>query len=589
MAYTSEIEELQLKLDLNISDSAWLDVSFEFIRLCIKHCIFDERTINIAKKAVNIAKKLTNYQFIVTSLVNLATILYGTGNIKNAFEYLFEAKFFINDDVDISEQRRFYNFMGAIYHLSGNIILSLENYEKALEICKIVGDYSKEAAVLNNMGLLHQQKKDLEIAENLFFEAETIHKKISNSTGLYKVWLSILGLYQVKLVHLEPNTAEYQKIISDALKLLEEGLDETELRNNPALLSPFFNFSARFNLLSSNTPLAWEHALEALKLSEQLGSVDLKSHSYITLASLEQAEHRPEKALEYLCQALEGFTQLGYKDNMLEAHTLLAQSYKGLGKFEQALHHTEEHHRIDREVMSEAALKQLELMGSQRKLEQAKHQTELEQIRNEELEEKVRERTLQLEGAYLEMLERLAVAAEFRDTDTGEHTIRVGNAAATLAQLLGMNEMDCYLLRLAARLHDVGKIAVSDNILHKPGKLTFEEYEIIKTHTTAGAKMLEKANSSLLQMAEVIALTHHERWDGTGYPRGLRGEEIPLEGRIVAVVDVLDALTSERPYKRAWTLEEALEEIKNQAGRHFDPRVVEVLLKSYEGAVKKAL
>ncbi len=589
MAYNSEIEELQLKLDLSIDESDWLDVSFEFTKLCIKYGTFDECTIGIAEKAVYIAKKLTNYQFIVISLVNLATIFISQGKNNLAFEYLFEAKFYINNDVQLSEQRRYYNIMGVIYQLSGDILNSLINYKKALSISKKIDDRHKEAAILNNMGLLHQQQGDLEIAENLFFEAEEIHKRIFNKLGLYKVWLSILGLYQVKLIPLESNSTEYQKIISDALKLLEEGLNETELQNNPALFSPFLNLSARFHMLSSDTPLAWEHALEALKLSEQLGSVDLKSHSYITLSKLEQAEHHPEKALEYLHWALEGFTQLGYKDNMLEAHTLLAQSYKGLGKFEQALHHTEEHHRIDREVMSEAALKQLELMGSQRKLEQAKHQTELEQIRNEELEEKVRERTLQLEGAYLEMLERLAVAAEFRDTDTGEHTIRVGNAAATLAELLGMNEMDCYLLRLAARLHDVGKIAVSDTILHKPGKLTFEEYEIIKTHTTAGAKMLEKANSSLLQMAEVIALTHHERWDGTGYPRGLRGEEIPLEGRIVAVVDVLDALTSERPYKRAWTLEEALEEIKNQAGRHFDPRVVEVLIASYEGAVKKAL
>jgi putative nucleotidyltransferase with HDIG domain len=589
MSTDKELVELQLKLDSCSNGKDWLSLSFNFVNISISRNILGDNTIKIAKKAIEVAKKIANYQDIVISLMNLATILYISGDIGGAFEYLFQAKFFINDDVELLHQRKFYNFMGVIYHLSGNIVFSLENYEKALFICKKIEDFQKEAITLSNIGLLHQQQGDIEIAENLFFEAESIHKKISNKLGCHKVWLNILGLYQVKLKPLELNSTEYTKIISDALKLLEEGLGETELRNNPALFSPFLNLSARFNLLSSNTPLAWEHALEALKLSEQLGSVDLKSHSYITLSMLEQAEHRPEKVLEYLCQALEGFTQLGYKDNMLEAHTLLAQSYKGLGKFEQALHHTEEHHRIDREVMSEAALKQLELMGSQRKLEQAKHQTELEQIRNEELEEKVRERTLQLEGAYLEMLERLAVAAEFRDTDTGEHTIRVGNAAATLAELLGMNEMDCYLMRLAARLHDVGKIAVSDTILHKPGKLTFEEYEIIKTHTTAGAKMLEKANSSLLQMAEIIALTHHERWDGTGYPNGLKGEEIPLEGRIVAVVDVLDALTSERPYKRAWTLEEALEEIKNQSGRHFDPRVVEVLITSYEGVVQKAL
>ncbi|HKP51370.1 MAG TPA: HD domain-containing phosphohydrolase [Chloroflexia bacterium] len=200
------------------------------------------------------------------------------------------------------------------------------------------------------------------------------------------------------------------------------------------------------------------------------------------------------------------------------------------------------------------------------------------QEHNQLLEEKVRERTQELEEAQIEILERLARAAEYRDDQTGQHTQRVGNTSAILARALGMVESQVELMRRAAPLHDVGKIAVPDEILLKPDKLTPQEFEIIKTHTTVGAALLSKGRSAFTRAAERIALTHHERWDGRGYPQGLQGEEIPIEGRIVAVVDVFDALTHERPYKHAWTLEEALEEIKRQSGQHFDPRVVEAFL-----------
>jgi putative nucleotidyltransferase with HDIG domain len=180
-----------------------------------------------------------------------------------------------------------------------------------------------------------------------------------------------------------------------------------------------------------------------------------------------------------------------------------------------------------------------------------------------------------LEEAQLEIITRLAVAAEYRDDDTGEHTKRVGRNAAAIAYTLGWAEADVQLLFTAARLHDVGKIGISDLILHKPGKLEPPEMAKMRSHTTIGARILSAGNSPLLELAEEIALSHHERWDGRGYPIGLKGEAIPLSARIVAVADVLDALTSERPYKRAWGLEAALSEISKQAGQQFDPSVVE--------------
>lgn len=199
------------------------------------------------------------------------------------------------------------------------------------------------------------------------------------------------------------------------------------------------------------------------------------------------------------------------------------------------------------------------------------------QNQNQLLDQKVRERTAELEETQIQILGRLALAAEYRDDDTGEHTKRVGRMSAQIAQALGLPKAEVELIRLAAQLHDVGKIAIPDSILLKPGKLTNEEFEFMKTHTVLGAKMLSGGRFPLLQRAEEIALSHHERWDGTGYML-LQGEMIPVAGRIVTVADVFDALTSERPYKKAWPRNQAIEEIQHQRGRQFDPRVVDAFL-----------
>jgi putative two-component system response regulator len=190
----------------------------------------------------------------------------------------------------------------------------------------------------------------------------------------------------------------------------------------------------------------------------------------------------------------------------------------------------------------------------------------------------VRERTHELELARLETLERLALAAEYRDDDTHEHAQRVGRTAARLAAELGWADDEIEQLRRAAPLHDVGKIGISDSVLLKPGALTSEEFALIKRHTTMGAQILSGSESTTLRLAEEIARTHHERWDGSGYPAGLAGDQIPISGRIVALADVFDALTHDRPYKQAWPLDRALEEIRSLAESQFDPRLAELFL-----------
>ncbi len=174
----------------------------------------------------------------------------------------------------------------------------------------------------------------------------------------------------------------------------------------------------------------------------------------------------------------------------------------------------------------------------------------------------------------MEVLSRLAAAGEFRDNETGLHVQRMSHYTERLAHFMGFDEEECGKLLLASPLHDIGKIGVPDGILLKPGKLTTEEFETIKSHTIIGGKILEGSDYPLLELARLIALTHHEKFDGSGYPNGLKGEEIPIEGRIVAVADVFDALTSSRPYKPGWPIDRAVTLLKDGAGSHFDPEVV---------------
>ncbi len=192
------------------------------------------------------------------------------------------------------------------------------------------------------------------------------------------------------------------------------------------------------------------------------------------------------------------------------------------------------------------------------------------------LEEMVRARTEALNDTRLQVVRGLGRAAEFRDTGTGLHFIRMSKDSALLASKLGWSEAECELLLHASPMHDVGKIGIPDAILLKPGKLEPEEWRTMQTHATIGGDILADDGSALLRMACEIALSHHEKWDGSGYPAGLAGALIPEAGRIVAVADVFDALTSVRPYKKAWAVEDARAFIVQNASTHFDPAVVAV-------------
>jgi putative two-component system response regulator len=197
---------------------------------------------------------------------------------------------------------------------------------------------------------------------------------------------------------------------------------------------------------------------------------------------------------------------------------------------------------------------------------------------NEELATRVEARTRELEATRLEVLERLCQAVEFRDDVTGKHTRRVGERSARLAAALGLTSAEVDLIRKAAPLHDVGKIAIPDAILRKEGKLTAEEFDVMRQHTVVGARILAGGRSELMAVAETIARAHHERWDGKGYPEGRAGREIPVHARIVSIADVFDAVTTPRQYRTPWTEARAVQEIEAGAGTQFDPEITGAFL-----------
>jgi putative two-component system response regulator len=185
----------------------------------------------------------------------------------------------------------------------------------------------------------------------------------------------------------------------------------------------------------------------------------------------------------------------------------------------------------------------------------------------------------ELKRTRLEIVQRLGLAAEYKDNETGLHVIRMSHYARILGLALGMSEAEADDLLHAAPMHDVGKIGIPDSILRKPGPLDKDEWKIMQSHATIGGDIIGRHDSGMLAMAHDLAVTHHEKWDGSGYPLGLAGEQIPLVGRIVAIADVFDALTSARPYKQAWPVEKAVGYLEEQRGKHFEPRLVDVFLR----------
>ncbi len=426
--------------------------------------------------------------------------------------------------------------LGGLYQVIGNNDQALTFLQRAREVSRASDDSMMEAAALNNLANVHSDSGAWEVAQDLFKEALRLSRRINNRA--YEIDnLDGLGQVQVALGRFEQAVETHTAVLDVAREIGDRGGEVDALLN--------------------------------------LG------RGYLELEN-------SEAALEVLSEGLTLAEALERSRSVYEAHELLSKAYEALGELTCALFHQREFHRAEKAIFNRENEERTRQLAVQFEVERARHEAEAYRLRTEvaqgarrEAEAAVAERTLELEESQLEVVTRLAVAAEYRDDVTGEHTRRVGRNAAAIAYALGWPEDEVQLLYTAARLHDVGKIGISDTVLLKPDKLTDEEFERMRNHTVIGARILSNGRSRLLQMAEEIALAHHERYDGRGYPHGLAGKRIPETARIVAVADVLDALTHARPYKEAWSVQETLAEIAQSGGRHFDPQVVAACLRVF--------
>lgn len=465
--------------------------------------------------------------------------------------------------------RKALTILGIMRMETGNLPEATACFSEALAIAQRLGDSGAEAPVWNNLGLALQNAAQYADAIQCFERATALAEKwpafgfvrrsaLSNIAGcalhLHDVRTGIKAVRKAIELNPDPQTATdcLSRVISEsnyARLLLEVGetghaAEHCEKARICAAKAP----TARAEFVASLTSGLIDVHSDRL----DVGLTRLKR-------ALEQArQNLRSEVRDALSACVTGYEVAGQPDvALVYLHELLALN-KEAKEAQVLMHHREHVARLEKAEQGAETIDHT-LAWQQGKLRVQLGEREL-----------VRNRIL--------LLEQQSVAAELHDDATGEHCYRVGRLASILGREIGLEDDVCFLIDLAARLHDIGKLVVPDAILLKPGKLTPGERQIMETHTTAGAQILAKTNVPQMHVAEEIALHHHERWDGTGYPMRLRGTAIPIAARVTALADVFDALTHVRPYKHAWPINEALAEIKSLRGKQFDPELTDLFL-----------
>ncbi len=537
---------------------------------------------DVLERVLAIGLAIDNQQAQADALNNLAGIHHARGEFSQALERLERALELRRQSGDYQRQANCLNNIGVLCIDQGDYPRALENLLEARALLKDrVQDTRSEGNCLINIGRVYEDTHDLAQASVMYSEALELANKVDDK--LVGIMASVnLGTVEHQLGHSETALQLFRRSLENARQI---GFRPVEI----AALDGIGSVQLQLGQLQA----ALEANREALEISRELGDREREIEALMSLGRAHLAANAALEASNLLEQALALARESDRQKFIVDIHELLSLSLERLGDDKRALAYYKDFHRLERSLLSEETERRTKNLKVHFELERARTESETYRLRNEVireanelLEEKVWERTRELEETRVEVVMRLAVAAEYRDDNTGQHTWRVGQLSALIAQRLQMPPEDIELLRLAARLHDVGKIGISDLIMLKPGKLSPEEFDRIKEHTTIGAGILSGGQSPLLQMAEVVALTHHERWAGGGYPHNLSGESIPLVGRIVSVADVYDALMAQRPYKQPWTETEARAEIVKQSGKQFDPNVVDAFLEVLESEAR---
>lgn len=504
----------------------------------------------------------------ISAFLDACQFYYMLGQPFKAVEPTMEAVRLARAVQNPSLLRRCLNALGIVNADTGNCAKAVECYAEALELSQSLGDLDAETSTWLNLGVALMY-----VAQ--YREAVSCFDRVVALTGSER-------RFQVHRQKAHANAALCCLHLEDFGRGLKSA--EASVSDDSDPQSPIDKLSrvlrehtyARLLLEVNNLEEAKRRCQIAKKFAAESGSPRADIVASIAEGLYEVQSGQIDVGLSRLSATLERARVMSamHRDAlmaMVKAHEIIGQPERALSFLRELMEHT-------RRQQQENALQHLQIhLDSLRSIGVSKDTTETNLERREAaLRGQVAEQ--ELFRSRIEMLERLAVTAELRDDSTGEHSYRVGKLAALLASEYGCDEGTCFMVELAARLHDIGKIGVPDAILLKPDKLNDAERQVMRTHTTVGAELLSKSNIPQMQMAEEIARYHHEWWDGSGYPGGLAGTAIPLSSRITALADVFDALTHRRPYKEAWPLDRALNEISDLRGKQFEPQLTDMFL-----------
>lgn len=521
--------------------------------------------VTSAVAALKAVKGAHSAEVRINCLIDASHFFFIVGQTFNAIE---PAQSAVELSVAVNHRalwRKSLTLLGIVYADSGNISRAIECYAQALDLVHEQRDTEGECIVLINLGvaLLYAAQ---------YHEAITCFERVVGIVELHpelrKHRTTALSNIALCSLHLED--------FARGLKAAETAVKESAEPHTAAELVARVlreNNYTRLLLEVNSVERARERCEIARKYASRSKSARAEMAVSIAEGLYEVHAGKVDVGISRLSATLEKARIM--RSMLRDTLAALVKAYEIIGQPQRALIYLREMMEALRQTQQENALRHLTLhLASLGEATNVAAPLEKRLLRQEAaLKGKVAEQ--ELFKSRIEMLERLAVTAELRDDSTGEHSYRVGKLAGLLAQEFGCDEDTCYMIELAARLHDIGKIGVPDAILLKPDKLNEAETQIMRTHTTVGAELLSRSNIPHMQMAEEIARHHHEWWDGTGYPSNQSGNAIPLAARITALADVFDALTHKRPYKVAWPIQAALDAIAQLKGSQFDPQLTD--------------
>ncbi len=512
------------------------------------------------------------------SLYRLASLAHFGGDPEDAFGLAMEASEVASLCGASLTHAWAVHLLGIIHYQASNFSEALEHCLKALDIYQTTVDGIDAGNILNTIAAIYHSMGDNDRAIITYEQALSA----SEPFGRPEMVALILG----NIARIRSSRSEYLPAVSMGRRAVEIARE-----HSPSIVTNLLADLAEAYMGLADHQKAAECFAQARAVLAQLSDEGAEP-SYSAQLGVMVAEGRValrrgalDDAIAVLQAALDMSERSDSKEYELEINDLLATAFKRSGRFEEALERRETHDDQYRKMFTHAADLRLRTLQVAHETAAARQEAEIFRLRTHETDgvsdddlTPGMENATSVASAHLEAFEQLAVLAEYRDAENGEHTNRVGDLSAEIAHALGKSPEWCEQLRLAARLHDIGKVAVPDSVLRKTGPLTVEEYEMMKAHTSMGHRILAGNSSPMFQMAAEIAQSHHEWWDGSGYPLGISHGSIALTGRIVAIADVFDALCTKRPYKRAWAREEAARFVVSGRAGQFDPNVVDAFV-----------